>query len=129
VLDRVRPRQSSPFAGKVRKLIALDAKGLSHVGDVLRETAEDLPSEVDGIIEQQEASWWTRLGPDAIRRRKVQLLTSWMMGRVRVTGRSWNWLVRRYGLEDWLDTSARDLVCEDGYWRHLPSTQNEKAGT
>src|SRR5262249_51978204 len=36
----------------------LDQKGLPHVGDVLRDIAESLPSECDGIIEQGGEEDW-----------------------------------------------------------------------
>jgi hypothetical protein len=102
----------------------LDAKGLSRVGHVLLEIADDLPSECDEIVEQELPDWWKHTGPDAARQHKTQLLTQWLFARVRITGQSWNRLVRRYGLEDWFDLTQRDVICENGRWRHLPMAQN-----
>jgi hypothetical protein len=102
----------------------LDDKSLSHVGHVLQEIADDLPSECDLIIEQEVEDWYKRAGPDAVRTRKIRLLTRWMFERVRITGRSWNRLVQRYGLEDWFDITKRDLICENGRWRYLPMALN-----
>jgi hypothetical protein len=104
----------------------LDGKGLPHVGDVLRKIAEDLPSECEEIIEKGgEEEYYRRHGPNAAHQRKTHLLITWVMKRIPISGRSWNQIVRRYGLDDgWLDLKGKDLVCEDGRWRYLPMADN-----
>jgi len=115
-------RTCEPLEDAARRL---DAKGLSHVGHILQEVAEDLPSESDAIIEEELPPYYA----GAIRQRKTHLLITWMMKRIRITGVSWNALVRRYGLDDWLDLKEKDLICETetGRWRHLPMAPNGSA--
>jgi hypothetical protein len=102
----------------------LDGKGLSHVGHVLRDIADELPSECDGIIEQELPDYFKRYGPAAVKQQKTQLLARWLFERARITGQSRNRLVQRYGLEDWFDTTKQDIVCENGRWRYLPMAVN-----
>jgi hypothetical protein len=84
----------------------LERRCFPHVAEILRKVAENAPSQLDDIISDERRRW---------------LMGRWLRGRVRITGQSWNELVRFYGLDKsgWMSLRARDLICENGYWREI----------
>jgi hypothetical protein len=101
----------------------LERRHFPHVAAVLRKVAENAKSEVDDCIERDEAERLRRQR-NGHRDRGYWHLSQWLHGRVRITGQSWNELVRFYGLDEspWAALRDRDLICEDGKWREFPAT-------
>jgi hypothetical protein len=86
---------------------------LGHVGDVLLEFAEVLRSSVEAEINRERPEYYDDKAWAGKRRWYV---SEWLRRRMRVTGQSWNELVRRHDLEEWADLIEPDVLCQDGRW-------------
>jgi len=97
----------------------LERRHFPHVAAVLRKVAKNAPSQVDDIIDRPDEPYDRNPGDGDKRRHK--LMGRWLRDRVRITGQSWNELVRFYGLDEsgWMSLRDRDLICENGYWREI----------
>ena len=100
--------------------VELERRHFPHVAEILRRVAKSAKSQVDNIIA-------CKIEPhhrDPNGRRQWHL-TNWLYGRIKVTGQSWNELVRFYGLKDsgWMGFKDPDLICDDGRrWREIRVT-------
>jgi hypothetical protein len=113
-------------AGSRYELLADNARELErrhfgHVAEILWKVAENARSEVDDIIEREQARPSRLHSPE-------WYVGQWARSRMQVTGQSRNELIAFYKLEEWLPNAKVDYVYDkEGRRRDIPTSNGAEA--
>jgi hypothetical protein len=91
----------------------LRKRNLSRVADVLEEFIGNLPSEVEAEINRPQPEHYD---DKAWAGKQGWHVSEWVRRRMKISGESWNELVRRHDLEEWAELIRPDVLCQDGRW-------------